>query len=117
MSSRIETHFGTTKDLGTTYTQIGSGIASGHLLNLHLNVTNLLTSVVKLRAYIADTSWSSGEPTGSTKVASIAFDVPVAAGETLQITGVILAATHELVVRSDTASGLDVVASGVDITL
>lgn len=117
MSSRIETQFGTVKDLGTTYTIVGSAVASGHDLNLLLNVTNLLTSVVKIRVYIADTSWSSGAPSGSTKVAAIANDLPIAVGDVVQISGIILTATQKLVVYSDTASGVDVIASGVDITL
>ena len=118
MSSRIETQFGTVKDLGTTYTQVGSAVASGHEYNLHLNVTNVSASAVTgFRAYIADTSWSSGEPTGSTKVAAIVFDMPLAVGQTVQITGIVLTATQELVVRSSAATSVDVIASGVDITL
>lgn len=117
MATRIETQFGVAKDLDATYTQIGSAVASGHAWNLLLNVTNLLTSVVKLRAFIADTTWSTGAPSGSTKVAAIAFDAPVAAGDVLQISGVVLAATQKLVVWSDTTDGLDVIASGVDVTL
>lgn len=117
MTTRIETQFGAVKDLGTTYTLCGSAVSTGHEYNLHLNVTNLLTSVVKVRAYIADTSWGSGAPSGSTKVAALAFDMPVAVGQTIQITGIVLTAAQKLVVRSDTTAGLDVVASGVDITL
>lgn len=116
-TSRIESQFGAAKDLGSTYTAIGSAVASNHAWNLLLNVTSLLTTVVKFRAYIADTSWSSGAPSGSTKTAAIVFDYPVAPGDVVQISGVVLAATQKLVVYADTSSGLDVIASGVDITL
>lgn len=116
MSSRIEAQFGAVKDLSTTYTQVGSAVASGHLHNVHLNVTNSAATARTFRAFIADTSWSSGEPTGSTKFAAICFDLPIAVGQLVQITGVILSATQELVVWSSGA-GIDVIASGVDITL
>jgi len=117
MATRIETQFGTAKDLGATYTLVGSAVTSGHDVNLLINVTNLLTTVVKLRAYIADTSWSSGAPSGSTKVAAIAFDLPIAVGDVVQISGIVLTATQKLVCYSDTAAGLDIVACGVDVTL
>lgn len=113
--ARTETRFGATNALGTTYTSLGT-VPASTTWNVLLNATNRLTSVVKLRAYIADTSWASGEPTGSTLIAAIAYDYPLGPGDVIQISGVVLAATNKLIVWADTGSALDVIASGVAIT-
>lgn len=112
---RTEDRFGATSALGTTYTSLGT-VPASTVWNVHLNVTNRLTSTVKLRAYIADTSWASGEPTGATLVAAIAYDTPISPGAVFQVTGIVLEATNKLVVYADTGSALDVIASGVAIT-
>lgn len=114
--ARTETQLGVYTALGTAYTQVGSDIAASTTFNLHLNVTNRTTNTAKLRAYVADGTWSSGEPTGSTIEAAIAYDLPIAPGEVVQISGIVMATTNALVVRSDTASSLDIIASGVSIT-
>jgi len=116
MATRIESQFGFTTAT-TSYVQVGSDVASGHAWNLLLNVTNIVSTVVKLQAFVVDTSWTTGLPTGGAKVAAIAFDLPIAVGDVVQISGIVLAATQGLVVYSDTASGLDVIACGVDVTL
>jgi hypothetical protein len=115
MATRTEDRFGETTALGTTYTNIGT-VPSSTTWNILLNVTNRTTSPVLLRAYIADTSWASGEPTGGTLKAAIAYDLSISAGEVLQITGIILKTTEKLIVRSNTASSLDITANGVAIT-
>lgn len=112
--ARTESRFGATTALGTTYTSLGA-VPAATTWNVLLNVTNRLTSSVKLRAYIADTSWSSGEPTGGTLVAAIAYDTVISPGAVLQISGIVLATTNKLVVWADTGSALDIIASGVAI--
>jgi hypothetical protein len=112
---RAESSFGAVSALGATYTLLAT-VPSATTWNLHLHIANRLASTVKLRAYIADTTWASGEPTGSTLVAAIAYDLAIDANEVLQITGIVLTATDELVVYADTASSLDIIASGVAIT-
>lgn len=113
--ARTETRFGATSALGTTYTNLAT-IAGGTTGNILLAITNRTTSTAKLRAYIAASSWSSGEPTGADLVAAVAYDLPVAAGDVVQISGFIMNTGEKLIVRSDTASSLDVIASGVAIT-
>lgn len=114
--ARTETQLGVTTALGTTYTQIGSDIAASTTFNLHLNITNRTTGTAKLRAYVADGTWTTGEPTGGTLKAAIAYDLAISPGEVVQISGIVMATTNALVVRSDTASSLDIIASGVSIT-
>src|SRR5690348_17090034 len=116
MATRTETQHGAAKAVGTTYVIVGSAVAASTTLNLLLHVANLLTSSVKLRAFIAAGSWSSGEPTGSDLVATLAYDTPVAGNDVFQITGPILTTGQKLVVRADTAAALDVSAHGVNIT-
>lgn len=115
MATRTETRFGQVTALGSTYTNIAT-IAASTTANILLNITNRTASQVNFRAYVADTSWSSGEPTGGTIKAAIAYDMPIAAGDVVQISGVTMLTTEKLVVYSGTASALDILASGVAIT-
>lgn len=110
--ARTEKRLGVATSLGTTYTNLFTAAATTNTL---LNVTNRTSSVASLRAYIATSSWSTGEPTGSTLVASIAYDYQLAPGEVAQFSGNVLASGEKCIVRSDTASSLDVIASGVEI--
>ena len=112
---RTESQLGVTTALGTTYTNLYT-VPASTTATVHLNVTNRLTSTVKLRAYVADTSWSSGEPTGGTLKAAVAYDMLLGPGEVVQITGFVMATTNKLVVYADTGSALDIVASGVLLT-
>ena len=116
MATRTETRFGEIASLGVTYTIVGSAVASATTWNLLLAVTNRTGANANLRAYIADTSWSSGEPTGGTLKAAIAYDLPIAAGDVVQLSGYVLNATEKLVVRSSVAASLDVTAQGIAIT-
>lgn len=117
MATHLEDRFGETTSLGTTYTQIGPDVPSATKWNILMNVANRLTGTVKLRAYIATSSWTTGEPTGGDLVAAIAFDMPIYANsEPVQISGIIIKATEQVIVRSDTASALDITLNGVAIT-
>jgi len=113
--ARIETRFGVATALGMTYTSLGT-VPALTTWNLLLNVTNRTVNTVAFRAYVADTSWSSGEPTGGTIKASIAYDYSVSGGAIFQVTGIVMNATEKLIVYSGTASALDVIASGVAIS-
>lgn len=112
---RAETRFGQVSSLGTTYTNIGT-VPSSTTWNVLLNVTNRSTSGANLRAYIADTSWTTGEPTAGTLKAALAYDRLIAPGEVFQVSGIVMNATEKLIVYSGTASALDIIASGVSIT-
>lgn len=114
MATRTESRFGDQTALGTTYTSMFT-VTTSHTYNLHINITNRTGSSVNFRAYIADNSWSSGEPTGGTLKSAIAYDLPIAAGDVVQISGIVLLSGEKLVVRSGTASALDISANGVDI--
>lgn len=114
---RAETQFGYAIDVGTSYVQVGSDVAAGHDLNLLLSVTNLLNALSYLRAFIVDTSWTSGLPTGSAKVHTIAMDMEFLPGETKQLTGYILIPTQGIVVRGNATGAFDVLACGQDLTL
>lgn len=114
MTTRLEARLGAVKNLGSTYTSVGQ-VASAHTFVLHLHVTNLLTSTVKLRAFVVSSGWSTGEPT-TDKVAALAFDEPLVGGQVHQITGIVMQATEKLVVWSDTTAGLDILASGNDVS-
>jgi hypothetical protein len=114
--ARDEEHFGAAVALGATYTNIGT-VPGSTKWNVLLNVTNRLTKAVKFRAYVADTSWTSGEPTGGTLKFAITVDEIINPGDPpRQISGIIMEATEELVVYCDTASALDVSAQGIAIT-
>lgn len=103
--------FGTAKAVGTTYTSLGAG-TSGKTYHLRLHMTNITTDDIAVRAYVADPTWASGEPAGSTLTYTIVKDVTIPPGMTLSLE-VFLSGTEDLVVRSDTASSLDAVAGGV----
>lgn len=115
MATRTETRFGAATSLGTTYTNLAT-VAASTTANVLFNVTNRTTSTVNFRAFIATNSWSSGEPTGGTIVAAVHYDMPVAAGETIQTSGIIYLTGEKIVVYSGAASALDVIACGVAIT-
>lgn len=116
MATRTEDRFGEVSGLGTTYTSVGGPVPASTTWNVLFNVTNVTGANSSLRLYIADTSWTSGEPTAGTLKVRIAYDLIVAAGETLQITGFIVKTTEEIVARASVAASLDVSAHGVMIT-
>lgn len=116
MTTRLEDRFGELTALGTTYTIVGAAVPSATKWNVLVNITNRAASASNLRLYIADTSWSSGEPTGGTLKAALAYDTPLAVGEVIQITGIILKTTEKLIARASVASSLDITANGVAIT-
>jgi hypothetical protein len=112
MATRTEDRFGEATGLGTTYTLLGT-VPASTTWNLLVNVTNRTAGVVKLRLYVADTSWTTGEPTGGTLKAAIAYDTPIAVGDVWYDSGVVMKTTEKLVARSDTAASLDILVSGV----
>ena len=115
MTTRTEDRFGELTALGTAYTIVGAAVPASTTWNTLINITNRTTGTAKLRLYIADTSWTTGEPTGSTLKAAIAYGYPILAGDVVQISGVILKTTEKLIAYSDTASSLDITANGVSI--
>ena len=115
MATRTETQLGVSTALGTTYTNLYT-VPAVTTANVLLNITNRTAIAATLRAYVADTSWASGEPTGGTIKAAIAYDHYIMPGEVVQISGIVMATTNKLIVRAGTASSLDVIASGVLIT-
>jgi len=115
MTARLEDRFGELTALGTSYTIVGGAVPASTMWNLLVNVTNRTTGTAKLRLFIADTSWTTGEPTGSTLKAAIAYDLGIIPGDVVQISGIVMKPTEKLVARSDTASSLDITANGVSI--
>src|SRR6266508_4174503 len=107
MATRTEDRLGVSKGVGTTYTNVAT-VAASTTWNLILHAVNKTTGQVKFRAFVADNSWSSGEPTGGTLQYSVCYDLPIDPGQALQITGVVALATEILGVRCDTASAVDV---------
>lgn len=116
MANRVEDRLGEAASVGTTYTIVGAAVASATTWNLVLQLVNRTTSLVKVRAYAADNSWSSGEPTGGTLKHAICYDLELLPGGVQHLSGIVMKTTEKLVVRSDTASSLDVAASGVKVT-
>lgn len=114
MATRIEKRFGQTTALGTTYTNLGS--PSGVTWNILANITNRSSSVAYLQLFIADTSWSSGEPTGGTLKAAIAYNMPIAVGDVVQISGFVVLTTEKVIAYSSVASALDITLNGVEIS-
>lgn len=112
MTTRLEDRFGETKLLGSTYTLI---VTADNTWNLLFNITNHVSSVSNLQLFIADTSWSSGEPTGSTLKAAIAYNLPIAVGDVVQISGIIVKNTEKIVAYASQASSLDILVNGVEI--
>lgn len=116
MTTRLEDRFGEITALGVTYTIVGAAVPASTSWNLLVNVTNRITTVSNLRLYIADTSWSSTEPTGGTLKAAIAYDMPINPGDVVQISGIVMKTTEKLVARASVAASLDITAQGVAIT-
>lgn len=116
MATRTEDRFGELTSLGTAYTIVGAAVPASTTWNTLINITNRTTGTANLRLYIADTSWSSGEPASTTLKAAIAYDYPILAGDVVQISGIILKTTEKLVAYSSVASALDITANGVAIT-
>lgn len=116
MATRTENRFGQVTALGSTYTIIGSAVPSSTTWNVLFNITNRTSSVANLRLYIADNSWSSGEPTGGTLKTAVAYDMPIAVGDVVQISGIVYLTTEKIVAYSSVASALDITAQGVAIT-
>lgn len=114
--ARNETRFGELTSLGTTYTIIGAAVPSATKWNMLVNITNRTGASALLRLYIADTSWTTGEPTGGTLKTAIAYDLPIAAGDVVQISGIVANATEKIVARSSVATSLDISLQGVAIT-
>ena len=117
MTTRLEDRFGEISGLGTTYTIVGAAVPASTKWNTLINLANRHASAtIKVRLYIADTSWTTGEPTGGTLKAAIAYDLSLLPGTVEQITGIIMLTTEKLIARSDTASSLDISVSGVAIS-
>lgn len=113
--ARTETRFGATSSLGTTYTNVYT-VPTATTANVLLNITSRSSSTVYFRAYIATSSWTSGEPTSTALVACVAYDTAIYANDApTQISNVVINAGEKLVVYSSSASSLDVVAFGVAI--
>lgn len=116
MATRTEDRFGEVASLGTTYTLVGAAVPGGTTWNVLVNVTNRAATPAKLQLFIADGSWSSGEPTSGALKAAIAYNTVWQPGDVRQISGFIMKAGEKLVARSDTAASLDVTANGIAIT-
>lgn len=115
-ATRTEDRFGELTALGTTYTIVGAAVPALTTWNLLVNITNRTASPVNLRLYIADTSWSSAEPSGGTLKTAICYDWIISPGIPVQISGFIMKTTEKLIARASAASSLDIAANGVAIT-
>lgn len=111
---RSENRLGAVKAISAaTYTIVGSAVAANHVWSGILVITTMGTVQVKVRAYVADNSWSSGVPTAGTLVSTICVDLILDPGQIVRIPRVLLAA-EKLVVYCDTASGADFAFEGTD---
>jgi hypothetical protein len=115
MTTRLEKRFGEGTSVGQTYVRIGPAVPGATTWVTHINLTNRTAGTIKVRLYIADTSWSTGEPTGGTLKTAICYDLPLLPGGDQQILGVVLLTTEQFIARSDTATSLDIALSGVEV--
>lgn len=99
---------------GTTYVSIHTASASS-VTHGRLRLTNVTGSPILVRAYQADGSWTTGEPTAGTLESTICLDLQLEGGATV-VLGCALGASDEIVVRSNTASSLDSTFWGVEET-
>jgi len=114
---REEDQFGYAVDIGLTYTEVGSNVPVGQRWNLFLSLTNILTTTIRVRAYIVDSDWASGEPSSGDRVHMIAYDREILPGKTWQSSGYIVTAGQTVVARCDTATGLDALLCGQRLTV
>lgn len=115
MATYTDTVFGQAVNLGTTHTNLGT-VPASTTWRILFNIVNVSSSVAYVSIYRADTSWSSGEPTGGTLKVRWAYNVPVAVGDVIQLTGLIALTTEKIIVVSSAANSLDVSAQGVAVT-
>jgi len=106
-------NFGYLSSVGVTYTQLGQATSLNWRLDLRL--ANRVTGMIKVRIYRAANGWTAGEPTGATLRAAWAYDLIIRPGGVYHIDDLMLLRGEKVVVRSDTASSLDVVAQGAMI--
>lgn len=110
--ARTEARLGAVSGLDAAYVNVGTASDD---FNLNVNVTNRTDATVELRLYIAPGSWSADEPTGAGAYA-IAYDLPIAAGDVVQISGVLMISGEKLIAHAGAADSLDIIASGVLIS-
>lgn len=92
---------------GTAYASLGTVPALTTDVGL-ISVTNRTGASVKFRGYVATATWAAGEPITTTIVAAFAYDEPIAAGQTWQVSYIIANAGEQWVVYADTATSLDI---------
>ncbi len=115
MASFSFKELGNVIELGSAYTSCGAG-TSGRSWQGALHVANLTGAEVLLKAFIADVSWATGEPTGGTLVAALAQDIPVPANGVLRLGPFQIESDNELVLFAGTATSLDCHAFGTEET-
>jgi hypothetical protein len=117
MATRTEKRFGELSAVGLTYVIVGAAVPSSTTWNMLVHVTNRTTSSSLLRLYIADATWTTGEPTSTALKVALAYDFLVAPGDSVVVcSGIIVKATEQIVARSSVASSLDISLHGVEIT-
>lgn len=116
MATRTETRFGVAKAVGSASYVSVCTIPGTTTANILVHLSALLASNVRL--YIATGSWSTGdgEPVGAKLVETLAYDMPLIAGEVAQLTGVIVNTGEQVVARASVAAAIDVGVHGVAIT-
>lgn len=116
MATRTEKRFGELTAVGTAYAIVGAAVPASTTWNMLVHVTNRTAAVASLRLYIADTSWSTGEPTGGTLKIALVYDYVVAPGESVVVcSGIVVNTTEKIIARSSVNSSLDVSLHGVEI--
>lgn len=110
------TRFGANTSVGTTYVICGAAVPTATVWNVILTAVNRSASTITIRGFVADTSWSSGEPTGGTLKAAFWYDTPLTPGQVTQVSFIVMNATEKIVLRSSLASSLDVIAAGIAVT-
>ena len=112
-TTRAEKQLGYATGLSTTYTNLYT-VPASTTTNLNMNICNRAGSDANLRIYVADTSWSTGEPTAGTLIAAVCLNLVVPAGSVIQLSGIVMATTQELIAYA--SATVDIIVSGVEIT-
>src|SRR3989304_2080665 len=107
MVTRLETQLGPAANvnpIGTTYTNLYTSTAA--TTNILVHMTNTSAQAQLVRLFIADSSWTSGLPAGTTLIAAIVFDASIGVGNSLQVSGIIMVSGQKLIARAAAAEVL-----------
>jgi hypothetical protein len=114
--AQITSRFGAVPNVGTTYVIVGAAVPASTTWNMLLEIVNRTAAPIAFRAFIAASSWTTGEPLTTDLISAICYDTPLTAGQVFQVPFIVVKTTEKIVVRSSVANSADVMASGYAIT-